>query len=126
MNTIAICVLLAIAFVIYRAHANRGRHAEEQRIDREVANIVSRLIQTTPEFFSQSGLYTAASSTLEFEFRWLPVYRAAFKRRMIKLEEAPKAMQVVGYSHQLRFFGNTIPVKNYVDITETAFVERVA
>ena len=125
MNTIAICVLLAIAFVIYRAHANRGRHAEEQRIDREVTNIVSRLIQTTPEFFIDCQ-YTAASSTLEFEFRWLPVYQAAFKRRMIKLEEAPKAMQVVGYSHQLRFFGNTIPVKNYVDITETAFVERVA
>jgi hypothetical protein len=126
MNIIAVCVLLAAVYFAHRAYANRGRRAEEDRIDREVANIISKISDSAPVFFNPYKPYTAASSTLEFEFRWLPVYRAAFKRRMITLEEAPKAMQLIGYSHQLRFLNNTIPVKNYVEISEGVLVERMA
>jgi len=125
MNTALIIITLVVAACILRSHFNRHRKAEVARIEREVENILDIIGNDHPAFFRPDRISELERVALSFEFRLIPLYRAAFRRRDVVLEEAPKSKQK-SHSHQLRFYRNTIPVSNYVDITDVAVVERAA
>lgn len=125
MNTALVIGFILVALLIIRNHVMQSRKAEMARIEREVDNILDIIGKDMPEFFRPDRVTKVEVVALSFEFRLIPLYRKAFARRDVKLEEAPRNKRTE-YSHQLRFYRNTIPVANYVDITNVATVERCA
>lgn len=113
-----------IAVVVYRTF-NKKRTLEVLRVDREVNNIVNLISTDLPDFFDPLGKLEVEQVVMSFEFRLIPLYRKAFSKRGVVLEEAPRHKRI-SHSHQIRVGLNTIPVSNYVDITEIVVVESAA
>ncbi|WDS62321.1 hypothetical protein [Pseudomonas phage D6] len=125
MNTVLVIGFIVVALLIIRKHVQQSRSMEMARIEREVDNILDIIGQDLPGFFRPDRITKVEQVSLSFEFRLIPLYRKAFARRDVKLEEAPRDKRAE-YSHQLRFYRNTIPVSNYVDVTNISVVERTA
>lgn len=117
-----IATLAAIAFVIVVIRF--AKYLREQQtyshIQWLVGEICNDLAKEYDGFFNYHGeIKQFRDSSIELEFKHLRHYSKAFARQNITLMEASEAYQERGYSHVLYFFGNTVPVKNFVDVTYT-------
>ena len=86
MDYVFIAVLLVVIMLLAkRTFKSNNRRFIEANIEREVTEHVQRLVRSTPEFFDQTKPYSQLDSRLEFEFKYLPLYRAAFKLSLIHI-----------------------------------------
>lgn len=120
MDIIATFAVLAAIYVTIRIAVYLREQQTYSHIQWLVGEICNDIAKDHDGFFNYHGdLVKFPDSTIELEFKHMRHYRKAFARQNINLLEASKAYQERGYSHVLNFFGNTVPVKNYVDVTYT-------